>query len=54
MAVHCWYKKNMNSRKLKKISPKLNIAGTVLSDLEEFQEKTEQVLVQLYTQLTIT
>ena len=33
-------------KRTKKISPKLNIAETVLSDLEEFQEKSEQVLVR--------
>ena len=36
----------MHERELKKISLKLNIAETVLLDLEEFQEKSEQVLVR--------
>ena len=35
----------MNLREPKKISLKLNIAETVLPDLEEYQEKSEQVLV---------
>ena len=33
-------------KRTKKISPKLNIAETVLSDLEESQEESEQVLVR--------
>ena len=45
MLVQEKYIRTKTAQMLKKISPQLNIAEVVLPDLEEFQEKPEQVLV---------